>query len=104
MTYCFDLDGTICSHEIDYSKAKPYQERVSKINDLYNQGHKIIIDTARGTTTKIDWLEITKQQLEDWGLKYHQLRVGQKFTADFYIDDKAVSDFDFFNDKPEINS
>ena len=42
MIYCFDIDGTICTQEIDYSDAKPYPERILRINELYDDGHKII--------------------------------------------------------------
>ena len=31
MIYCFDIDGTICTQEIDYSDAKPYPERILRI-------------------------------------------------------------------------
>ena len=34
--------------EIDYSDAKPYPERILRINELYDDGHKIIFLTARG--------------------------------------------------------
>ena len=48
-TYVDDIDSTICTQTFgDYSKAKPYQDRINKINDLYDKGHKIIYFTARG--------------------------------------------------------
>ena len=48
-TYVVDIDNTICTQTYgDYSKAKPYQDRINKINDLYDAGHKIIYFTARG--------------------------------------------------------
>ena len=35
-TYVVDIDNTICTQTYgDYSKAKPYQDRINKINDLY---------------------------------------------------------------------
>jgi hypothetical protein len=37
----------------------------------------------------------TKQQVDRWNIKYHALFLG-KPTADFYIDDKAVLDSEFF--------
>lgn len=96
MKYCFDLDGTLCSQEEDYNKAIPKKERIKKVNDLFNQGNIIIIETARGSTTGIDWHKITEKQLKKWGLKFHILRTGTKMTADFYIDDKGIKDLDFF--------
>ena len=34
-TYVVDIDNTICTQTYgDYSKAKPYQDRINKINDV----------------------------------------------------------------------
>jgi hypothetical protein len=96
MIYCFDLDGTLCTHEKNYADAKPLTNRINVLNTLYDDGNTIIIDTARGSTTKIDWYEITEKQLNLWGVKYHKLRVGVKFNFDFLIDDKAINDKNFF--------
>ena len=99
MIYCFDLDGTLCSQQdLDYENALPFVKRVKHVNDLYDDGHTIIIDTARGSgaTKGKDWTEITEKQLEAWGVKYHDLRVGVKFSADVYIDDKADNADNYF--------
>ena len=39
--------------------------------------------------------DLTEKQLEKWGVKYHELLFG-KPHADVFIDDKAVSDTDWF--------
>ena len=99
MIYCFDLDGTLCSQQdLDYENALPFIKRVKHVNDLYDDGHTIIIDTARGSgaTKGKAWTEITEKQLEAWGVKYHDLRVGVKFSADVYIDDKADNADNYF--------
>jgi len=97
MIYCFDLDKTLCTDTNgDYIKSIPLKDRVEKVNSLYDDGHTIIIETARGSVTEIDWYSLTEKQLGEWGLKYHKLRVGVKIYADFYIDDKAIADKDFF--------
>lgn len=99
MIYCFDIDGTICTQEPDsqtpYNEATPFMERVARINELYDQGHTILLQTARGTTTGIDWKEFTEQQLRGWGVKYNELIFG-KLNADVFIDDKGVSADVFF--------
>ena len=87
--YCIDIDGTICSKEDDFANAKPHKEIIDKINKLYDEGHKIIMFTARNERTKPDYKEITRQQLSNWGVKYHELMFGKPY-ADYYIDDKAV--------------
>jgi hypothetical protein len=40
--------------------------------------------------------ELTKQQLEEWGVKYNELIMG-KPHADLFIDDKGIECNDFFN-------
>jgi hydroxymethylpyrimidine pyrophosphatase-like HAD family hydrolase len=103
MIYVFDLDNTICDTQKkvdgnwDYMNAKPFENRVKKINELYNQGHRIIIETARGCVSKKNWYEQTHSQLVNFGLKFHELRTGVKFNADFFIDDKAINSENFFN-------
>ena len=97
--YCFDLDGTLCTNTYgDYENAKPFLDRIKKLNDLHRNGNKIIIDTARGVTTGIDWYDLTKNQLISWGVKFDELFVGKKIHADIFIDDKAINDNLFFNE------
>jgi len=102
MIYCFDIDGVVCkTADTDYKNAKPVKSVIKKINKLHDLGHVILIYTARGMGTldgnvaKVytSWYKITKNQLEAWGLRYHQLIFG-KPNADIYIDDKAMN----FND------
>ena len=95
-TYVIDIDGTICTNTNgDYENAQPYYDRIAKVNELYDAGEKIVMFTARGSTTNIEWEEITSDQLKKWGLKYHELKLKKPF-GDFYIDDKAINDRLFF--------
>lgn len=90
-TYCFDLDGTLCTNtEGDYERAAPIADAISAVNRLYANGHTILIQTARGFSTGINWLELTKKQLKDWGVNYHELHFN-KVSANVYIDDKAIN-------------
>ena len=121
MTYVFDIDGTICkkpeeghdhavtirkkSEQQDYEQVIPIKKRIEKINKLYDEGHTIVYLTARGmgrhknnrVAAIIDFYDITAKQLKEWGAQYHELFFG-KPAADFYIDDKGISDGDFFKD------
>ena len=91
MIYCFDIDGTLCSNTWgDYEQAEPFPEIIVQINALYEAGHEIILFTARGTVTGIDWRELTEGQLHSWGVKYHKLLFGKPY-ADIYVDDKGIS-------------
>ena len=96
-TYCIDIDGTICTNtEGFYKEAKPYLERISQVNKLYDNGSKIIYFTARGSTTGIDWSKVTKAQLDEWGCKYHELRMN-KPAYDLFIDDKNINSERYFS-------
>ena len=101
MIYGFDIDGTICTTDCDYSEAKPYLEVIAKINALFEEGHTIIVFTSRGYKSGKDWYDFTKKQLDQWGVKYHMLFLG-KPAGDVYIDDKAMRDIDFFSQMEKL--
>ena len=94
-----DIDDTICYYDEivitrekgkDYSSAKPYKERIEKINKLYDEGHEITYWTARGTMTGIKWFNVTLKQLKEWGCKFHELKMGKPYY-DLFIDDKNIN-------------
>jgi hypothetical protein len=93
-----DIDETICSFtDGKYSLAKPIKERIKKINKLYDQGNTIIYWTARGTMTNLNWFNVTQEQLERWGCKYSELRMGKPYY-DLFIDDKNINSEEFFKE------
>lgn len=94
--YIIDIDGTICTINDSYEMTEPLMDRIEKINKLYDQGNKIIYWTARGTVTGIDWSEVTKNQFEKWGVKYHELRFN-KPDYDYWIDDKCIKSSEIIN-------
>jgi spore coat polysaccharide biosynthesis protein SpsF len=90
-TYCIDIDGTLCTiTDGAYGLASPYRDVIAAVNGLYDAGHRIILLTARGSGTGIDWRIRTEEQLRLWGVQYHDLRFG-KPSADIYIDDKTIN-------------
>jgi phosphatidate phosphatase PAH1 len=107
-TYCIDIDGTICTNgdceSCKYEGSIPKHDRIQKINQLYDEGNIIKYFTARGMgrykdnaeKAKEKFYSLTKMQLNIWGCKYHELILG-KPSADYYIDDKAMNDNEFFN-------
>tara|TARA_R110000823_G_scaffold242573_3_gene367018 strand:- start:7065 stop:7385 length:321 start_codon:yes stop_codon:yes gene_type:complete len=104
LVYVFDIDNTICyTNNSDYQNSVPMEERISKINALYAEGHTIIFQTARGMGRSNNcaalaiknFKAITEKQLKDWDVKYHDLFLG-KPSGDVYIDDKGVKDEQFF--------
>ena len=94
MNIYVDIDETICDYEYgedkyNYNLARPIQINIDKINTLYDQGNIITYYTARGSRTGKDWFEVTKNQIEEWGCKYHYLSVGEKPAYDLLICDKS---------------
>jgi len=87
MQLIIDMDGTICTEEKTYSRslAKPKNGAIESINELYDNGHTIIIYSSR------TWMEyeITFEWLKKYGVKYHQLVMG-KPIGDYWIDDRAI--------------
>jgi len=97
MVYCFDLDGTLCNTDgNNYANSTPKKERIKIVNTLYEEGHTILIDTARGCVSGKNYFFFTMEQLKSWDVKFHTLRTGVKFGADFFIVDKGISDERFF--------
>ena len=102
--FIVDIDGTICTQNHfkngsrDYTQAKPLKERIKKINNLFKEGNEIHYWTARGSLTGINHLELTKNQLKEWGCHYTSLRVGDKPHYDLWIDDKAINSEEYFNE------
>jgi len=87
-----DIDETICNTPDNprvYEKAEPIKENIDKINKLYDEGNTIVYWTARGSRSKIDWYDLTKSQLEQWGAKFHLLRCDKPFF-DILIDDRTM--------------
>jgi hypothetical protein len=104
MVIIVDIDETICEHPgtdphspKDYANAVPIKSNIEKINKLYEEGNTIIYWTARGTVTGIDWTEVTRQQLKEWGALHHELNLGKPFY-NLFICDKAINSLEFFKD------
>ena len=91
MNVFVDIDETICFYENErhYPDAIPDYKNIAKINKLYDDGHNITYWTARGSVTKINWIDTTYKQLTEWGCKFHKLSVGEKPPYDLLICDKT---------------
>ncbi len=96
---CIDLDGTICTlqnKQGDYENATPLPGAIETINRLYDEGHYIIIYTARrmrtcaGDVQKVIAMvgDVTRAWLVRHGVKHHELIFGKPY-AHLYIDDLA---------------
>jgi|TARA_B100000035_G_C20989738_1_gene549581 hypothetical protein len=107
MNYVIDIDDTICipgsTEDTKYTDATPIQNRIDKINKLYDDGNRIIYLTARGmgkfknnaSLAHKEYYQYTVDQLTSWGCKFHEVYLG-KPSGDYYIDDKGINSNDFF--------
>ena len=99
--FCFDLDNTLVTFpkvRNDYSTVEPIYENIEILNFLKEQGHYIIIYTARRMRThngnikkvKKDIKKITTKTLNNYNIQYDELIFGKPY-ANFYIDDLGIS-------------
>ena len=102
----FDLDDVLCQRDPNikvsgiekYDHCEPIQKNIDIVNSLYDDGHKIIIYTARGMTIFSDDVSQIYENLYPnnydclikWGIKFHQLVMG-KISYDVLIDDKCLN-------------
>jgi capsule biosynthesis phosphatase len=99
MKICIDLDGVICNLKAEgqtYDQLLPVPGAPEKLKELKNNGHYIIINTARHmktcqgnvgmVTARIG--PITLQWLEKYEIPYDEIYFG-KPHAEVYIDDNA---------------
>lgn len=87
MRLIIDLDGTICSEEKQFSRAlaKPLPGSANFLQKLKQQGHTVIIYSAR------TWAEyeVTIEWLNSNFIPFDQLILG-KPIGDYWIDDRAI--------------
>jgi uncharacterized HAD superfamily protein len=97
-TYCFDIDGVICSTKgNDYKNSQPIYKSIRKINELYFSGNIILVFTSRfmgrsndnAVLAKKKGYQFTFKQLKKWELNFHKLIFG-KPSFNIIIDDKSL--------------
>ena len=99
MRICVDLDGTICTlaKNSDYANAELLPNAVETLKKLKEQGHYIIIYTARrmrsqnGDVSRVveEIGKLTISWLKSHDVPYDELIFGKPY-AHIYIDDLAV--------------
>jgi capsule biosynthesis phosphatase len=104
LRYVFDLDNTLVTYPTinkDYTSVKPINKMINLLKKLKNDGHTIIIYTARRMATHHynigavikDIAKITLETLDKFNIPYDELIFG-KPLGDIYIDDRAYNPYD----------
>jgi len=100
LRFCFDLDNTLVTHPIipnDYTSVEPIMETINYLRKLKQNGHRIIIYTARRMRTHqgnigsviADIGETTISTLKKFDIPYDELYFGKPY-AHFYVDDLMI--------------
>jgi capsule biosynthesis phosphatase len=100
MRFCIDIDGTITKTRKEgqeYGDIKPKHGAVNALKKLKEEGHYIILNTARNMETfssnvgKVMAVQgpILFEWLKKYEIPYDEIYFG-KPSADFYVDDKAI--------------
>ena len=100
MRFCFDVDGTIAELKKEgeqYQDVLPKKGAVETLKKLREDGHYIILHTARNMQTysghvgKVISVQspILFEWLKKYDVPYDEVYFG-KPSADFYVDDKAI--------------
>jgi capsule biosynthesis phosphatase len=98
LRFCFDIDNTLVIMDGQYTKGILIEKNVNFLKMLKQQGHTIILYTARrmkthdGNVGKViaDVGTKTIQFLEKNNIPFDEIYFGKPY-ADFYIDDKAIN-------------
>lgn len=87
MNLLIDMDGVICTEEKTFERAlaKPIPGAREAITLLREQGHQVVIYTARSWSE----LAMTKNWLSENGIEVDGIHMG-KPVADRIIDDRAI--------------
>ena len=97
-TLVIDIDDTISfTFNRDFDNSIPNQAVIDRINQLHEEGWKIILFTARGGKScntleekELKYRAITERWLKKHNVQYDELMFG-KPNADYYVDDKNIS-------------
>jgi capsule biosynthesis phosphatase len=100
LRFCFDLDNTLVTAPQvpgDYTTCLPIPENIEMAQALHQQGHYIIVNTARRMRTHkgnpnaviADIGLLTLEQLKKYAIPHDEVSFGKPW-AQFYIDDLAV--------------
>ena len=88
-----DIDGVLTFEtkewgEEAYRSRTPRPKNIKRVKRLHDQGHKIILFTARHEEDK----DVTLEWLSEHKVVYDEI-IFNKLHYDFFVDDRALSNF-----------
>lgn len=99
--WVWDIDGTICTETGgNYHLCEPCPDAIKKLNELHDRGDEVVLHTARGmkrfnndvAAVYQNLYELTKKQLDEWGVRYDRLVMGKPYGKLVDSDAMKVSD------------
>lgn len=110
LTFCFDIDGTICpikKKEEEYIDLVPFKEMVDKIREYKDGGARIVLFTSRNMNSyngnigmiNANTAKVLLQWLDKWDIPYDEIIYGKPWPGHkgFYVDDRTVRPNEFLS-------
>lgn len=108
LTFCFDIDGTLCpikKKEEEYIDLVPYAEMVDKLREYKEGGAKIVLFTSRNMNSyggnigliNANTAKVLLKWLDRWEIPYDEIIYGKPWPGHkgFYVDDRTVRPDEF---------
>ena len=110
LTFCFDIDGTICpikKKEEEYIDLVPYKAMVDKIREYKEGGAKIVLFTSRNMNSykgnigliNANTAVVLLEWLKKWDIPYDEIIYGKPWPGHhgFYVDDRTIRPDEFLS-------
>lgn len=108
LTFCFDIDGTLCpikKKEEEYIDLVPYKEMIDKLREYKEGGAKVVLFTSRNMNSyngnigmiNANTAKVLLQWLDKWDIPYDEIVYGKPWPGHkgFYVDDRTVRPDEF---------
>ena len=111
LTFCFDIDGTLCpikKKEEEYIDLVPYKEMIDKLREYKEGGAKIVLFTSRNMNSyngnigliNANTAKVLLKWLDKWDIPYDEIIYGKPWPGHhgFYVDDRTIRPDEFLKD------
>lgn len=108
LTFCFDIDGTLCpikKKDEEYIDLVPFKEMIDKLREYKEGGAKIVLFTSRNMNSyggnigliNANTAKVLLQWLDKWDIPYDEVIYGKPWPGHkgFYVDDRTVRPDEF---------